>query len=189
MVLGIVQQHQGWIECHSIFGEGTCFDIYLPGQSAPIREAPPVTRPRPARGNERVLLVDDEEPLRLLGRAILQKHGYHVLLAVDGVQAVEMFQRERVDLVVLDLTMPRLSGRDALKQFLQIDPAACILFASGYNPEHLSPAEHEQVYGFVSKPYRPEDLAAAVRAALDRKRQNGRTAPVGAFAAGNSSAI
>jgi CheY-like chemotaxis protein len=126
-----------------------------------------------AQGHETVLLVDDEEPLRTLGRAILQRHGYQVLLARDGVEAIETYFREngRIDLVVLDLSMPRLSGREALRHLRRIDPSVWVLFASGHNVETLTPAERTQMAGFVSKPYRPSDLAAAVRAALDRKRQ------------------
>jgi CheY-like chemotaxis protein len=93
-----------------------------------------------------------------------------VLLAGDGVEAVETYRRQRSDLLVLDLTMPRLSGREALRQLRAIDPGVRVLFASGYTAEHLPAAEQGQALGFVKKPYHPEDLAYAVRAALDRGR-------------------
>lgn len=172
MVFGIVQQHRGWIECHSVQGHGTRFDIFLPRHhaSAAVNVAPPPRKP--AGGNESILLVDDEPLVRNLGRAILEKFGYRVLLAHDGQDAIEVFLRERVriDLIVLDLTMPRLSGRDAMRQLRNLDADVRIVLASGYSAEHITEEDHEHVLGFVSKPYRPEDLAGVVRAALDRRR-------------------
>ncbi|HTU16901.1 MAG TPA: ATP-binding protein [Gemmataceae bacterium] len=170
MVFGIVQQHNGWIECHSVPGEGTRFDIYLPRHHAAVASSSARNLPRkPRGGQETILLVDDQALVRNLGRTILERLGYRVLLADDGQHALDVYQREhsRIHLVVLDLTMPRLSGRDALRRLLKINPAVRVLFASGYSAEHLSEEDHEHIYGFVSKPYRPEDLADAVRAALD----------------------
>jgi PAS domain S-box-containing protein len=171
MVFGIVQQHHGWVECHSEVGRGTRLDIYLPRYAGAVEAASsPEAPPGPSEGHETVLVADDEPLLLGLARAILEGQGYKVLLAGDGVEAVETYRRERSDLVVLDLTMPRLSGREALRQLRAIDPGVRVLFASGYTAEHLRPEDHEQTLGFVKKPYRPEDLAYAVRAALDRSR-------------------
>ena len=173
MVGGIVQQHHGWIEYHSVPGRGTRFDIYLPRHVAAVAPSAALALQRkPSGGNETILLVDDQALVRNLGRTILESFGYRVLLANDGQQAIEVYQRERqrIDLIVLDLTMPRLSGRDALRQLLEIDADVRVLFASGYNAEHLSAEDHEQIVGFVSKPYRPDDLARVIRTALDRPR-------------------
>jgi CheY-like chemotaxis protein len=170
MVFGIVQQHQGWVECSSAVGRGTCLDVYLPRHAGAAKATDAEAPPEPGEGCETVLVVDDEPLLRDLARAILENQGYKVLLAGDGVEAVDTYRRERSDLVVLDLTMPRLSGREALRHLRAIDPEVRVLFASGYTAEHLRAEEHEQALGFVKKPYRPEDLAYAVRAALDRGR-------------------
>jgi CheY-like chemotaxis protein len=171
MVFGIIQQHHGWVECHSEPGRGTCFSLYLPrhGDAEFTAETPADAKTTP-RGKETILLVDDEEMIRNLGRTILQRHGYEVLLAVDGQEAVEVYQREqsRIDLVILDLTMPRLSGQDAFRQLFRINPSVRVLFASGYSAEHLIETGHSRGLGFVSKPYRPRELAQSVRAALDR---------------------
>src|SRR5262249_32890833 len=125
MVYGIVQQHQGWIECDSEVGRGTHFDIYLPRSLEAVskEEAKPV-HVAPDRGSETILLVDDEAVIRNVGRAILQRRGYQVLLAADGQEAIEVYLRERgrIGLILLDLTMPKLSGRDTLRQLRQIDP-------------------------------------------------------------------
>jgi PAS domain S-box-containing protein len=168
MVFGIVRQHSGWVECASEVGRGTRFDVYLPRVEA-LAEAPTADDTPPAAGHETVLLVDDEEMIRTVGSAILQRYGYEVLLAEDGQQAVDVYreQHERIDLVILDLTMPHLSGHDAFRRLLEIDPRARVLFASGYSAERLTDADQQRALGFVSKPYRSEDLARAVRTALD----------------------
>jgi CheY-like chemotaxis protein len=173
MVFGIVQQHQGWIECDSVPGEGTRFDIYLPRHREPVPpSAEPASQRKPAGGDETILLADDETLVRNLGRNILESFGYRVLPAGDGQQAIDLYRREssHIDLVILDLTMPRLSGREALRQLLEINPEIRVVFVSGYSCEHLSAEDREHILGFVSKPYRPEDLAHIVRAALDRPR-------------------
>jgi CheY-like chemotaxis protein len=89
-------------------------------------------------------------------------------------EAVEIYEQhqERIDLVVLDLTMPRLSGRDAFHLLVEINPQIKVLFASGYSAEHLTEVHSHQLVGFVSKPYRPEELLQMVRAALDRDEAN-----------------
>ncbi|MBL8798650.1 MAG: PAS domain S-box protein, partial [Planctomycetia bacterium] len=174
MVFGIVKQHQGWIDCTSEVNKGTRFDLYLPRFQEGNSVVPP--QPQPATvngggGGETILLVDDEAMIRSLGRTILQRHGYQVLLAEDGPQALEIYgrERERIDLVILDLTMPRLSGHDTLRQMRQTDPAVPVLFASGYSAEQLAASEREGVLGFINKPYRPQELASTVRAALNKR--------------------
>src|SRR5262249_40817503 len=132
----------------------------------------PAPPPDPSGGTETILLADDEPIIRNLGRTILQRHGYKVLLAEDGRQAVDLYRCEKghIDLVILDLTMPNLSGRDAFRELLQIDPGVRVIFASGYSAEHISDFEKDGVLGFISKPYRPQDLAAKVRSVLDKAR-------------------
>jgi two-component system cell cycle sensor histidine kinase/response regulator CckA len=181
MVFGIVQQHRGWIECHSIPGQGTRFDIYLPRHYAAVMPSTPLAQNgKPRGGHETILLVDDEALVRNLGRTILEQYGYSVLLANDGQEVIDIYRRDhlRIDLIVLDLTMPRASGRDALHKLLGINPDVRIVVASGYSAEHLSAEDHEHICGFVSKPYRPDDLALAVRTALDRPRSSLVSTPV-----------
>jgi signal transduction histidine kinase len=182
MVFGIVQQHQGWVECHSEVGRGTRFDLYLPryepapAAAAPAPEAPPAPRPGvlsvSSLGSEVVLLAEDNDMLRTLATTFLRRHGYQVLAVADGQEAVEEYERHRgrVSAVVLDLMMPRLSGRDVLRRLRAIDPAVRVVFASGYSDTQLSEEEQASVQGFVNKPYRERDLVRAVRAALDTAR-------------------
>jgi signal transduction histidine kinase/CheY-like chemotaxis protein len=177
VVRGIVRQHQGWIECASALNEGTRFDVYLP-RSCNGTAIAATPAPSPAgRGSETVLLVDDEAVIRGLGRTVLRHYGYEVLLAEDGEQAVNLYrqQNHRIALVILDLAMPRLSGRDALSRLLQIDPDVRVLLTSGCPAAQGTGLGTPGVCGFLGKPYREQDLAAAVRAALDRRRLGGGT--------------
>jgi len=169
LVYGIVKQHRGWVACSTEAGRGTRFEIFLPRYGQPAAAAPPPAAPAARASGQRTILLADDEPLvRELGRSILQAHGYQVLLAEDGVQAVELYQRERarIDLVILDLTMPRLSGQDAYRQLVTLNPDVAVLFSSGYFAEDLTDQEGG-VKGFISKPYRLHELLEVVRAALE----------------------
>jgi len=172
MVYGIIKQHQGWIDCYSEVDRGTQFDIYLP-RFQPAHEAVPgpTLSQTPAGGHETILLVDDEPMIRTLGENILQSYGYQVILAEDGAKAVEIYRRDwpRINLVILDLTMPGLAGRDAYEQLVKINPEVRVLFASGYSAEEIAQLPDDRVQGFVRKPYLPEELAQGVRASLPRQ--------------------
>jgi CheY-like chemotaxis protein len=170
LVFGIVQQLHGWIDFQSDVGEGTTFDVYLPRYWQESTDMPVLAvSPRPRGVAETILLADDEPMIRNLGRTILRRCGYQVMLAEDGVQAVELFRRERdrIDLVILDLTMPKLSGEDALRQMLEVDGGVRVLFSSGYFADHVT-ARGEHILGFLGKPYRQDDLLRTVREALDQ---------------------
>jgi two-component system cell cycle sensor histidine kinase/response regulator CckA len=176
MVFGIVKQHQGWIECHSAphtaaerCVQGTRFDVYLPrlAEPAPTTSPGPPIAPSAPRG-EMILVADDNDMLRKLVATFLRQNGFQVLLAEDGRQAVEIFERERerVRLVVLDVMMPRLSGPEAMRELRKLNPDVPILLASGYSDVELTEAERTRVQGFIAKPYREPDLIGAVRQAL-----------------------
>ena len=114
-----------------------------------------------------MLFADDEELIRDLGRQVMEMHGYTVFLAEDGMRAIELFRsnRETIDLVVLDLTMPKRSGMEVLRAIREIDPGARILLSSGSTPAEPVPGTT-----FLPKPYRAEMLAKAIRSALDTPR-------------------
>lgn len=170
-VYGIVRQHQGWIEVDSVVGEGSMFKVYFP----PTRISGAAERDRKDEaivgGDETILLVDDEESIRELGRTILEPYGYTVLLAEDGPKAVDLFERaeEGIDLVILDIMMPVRSGWEVLERFRAISPEIKVIVSSGYDlagqEQALCKDSHVE---FLPKPYSPTDLARRVRKALDR---------------------
>jgi len=172
MVYGIVRQQEGWIECYSEEGRGTRFTIYLPrlAGSAPTSLSAPASD-HCLNGSETVLVVDDEEMVRNLAQRILSRYGYRVMSAKDGRSAVEIYRREKgTGLVLLDMTMPGLSGRETLGEIKKQDPGVKVLLSSGYSLNGLGEdLLTNGAAGFVQKPYRASELARAVRQALDIK--------------------
>ncbi len=165
MVFGIVRQHRGWVECFSEVGRGTRFDVYLPRAEVP---APPVPPTPAAAGRGTVLVADDDAALRDLAVTFLRRGGFEVLRAEDGRRAVEIYERERghIDVVLLDLRMPELSGAEALRRLRAIDPSVRVLLTSGSSEPSPEGEEEAQTRGFLAKPYQEQDLIRAVRAAM-----------------------
>ncbi|MFH1138765.1 MAG: PAS domain S-box protein [Pseudomonadota bacterium] len=171
MVYGIIKNHQGRILCYSEKGVGTTFKIYLPAtEQGPEIEEEKRPPEKLRGGNETILLVDDEETLRELGREILAEYGYRVITAQCGEEAIEVFRRERgrIDLVILDLIMPGMGGRKAMREILNLAPAQRIIVVSGYSANGpVRDLIREGAKGFVGKPYRINQLLQSVRAVLD----------------------
>jgi PAS domain S-box-containing protein len=167
VVYGVARAHGGWVECSSSPGRGSRFDVYLPREALVEEPAPDaVAESRPDQGDGETILVADDEPLvRALARSALERKGYRVLEASDGAEAVAVFRREqlRVALVVLDASMPHMSGAQAFDAIRGISPCVKVLFASGHEADVIGGAAAE----FLHKPYTPSSLAAAVRKALD----------------------
>jgi PAS domain S-box-containing protein len=170
MVYGIVRQHGGHIDCYSEVGKGTTFKLYFPVIPSIEEPAVEATGIMPAFGTETVLLVDDEDLVRDLGQRILTRSGYTVLTAARGEEALEVYGREKehIALVILDLIMPTMGGKDCLKKILKIDPQARILISSGYSAD-ASTKECLGIgaKGFVAKPFRFKEFLQQVRMALD----------------------
>jgi PAS domain S-box-containing protein len=170
MVYGIVQNSQGYVYVESDKGKGTVFDLFFRVAKDKDREQS-LRRLTPSlAGEETVLLVDDEPMVRDLGNEILRSYGYQVVLACDGLEAVEIYQSRGadIDLVVLDLLMPKLGGKDTLPRLRELNPAAKVIICSGYGYREN---ELQQMMAsgvtLVQKPFKPEELVSAVRQVLD----------------------
>ena len=170
-VYGIVKQHNGWINIDSSLGTGTTFSVYFPeaenaADDTPIWEE----ASRPVDRKETILFVDDEGLIRDLGRIVLESLGYTVLLAGDGEEAVEMHAKNsnEINLVILDMTMPRRSGIDAMRMIRARNSDMRFILSSGSPPvDDIGNAV------FLPKPYRAEGLARVVRAVLDDETPRG----------------
>jgi nitrogen-specific signal transduction histidine kinase len=179
MVFGIVKQHEGLIEVYSEVGYGTSFKIYLPvDEKAVTEEAQEVLAPLRG-GEETILVAEDEEALRGLARTILEELGYRVLLARDGAEAIEVFEANRasVSLLVFDIVMPRLNGREAYERILEMGGEVPALFMTGYSAEIVqSQFVAQNLFlertgsALLQKPYSIEIFGRKVREVLDQAK-------------------
>ncbi|MCP4849257.1 MAG: response regulator [Verrucomicrobiaceae bacterium] len=171
---GIVKQHGGWISCDSEVGKGTKFQIFLPRKDVLCRPASPepVTHEVPGKGNETLLLVDDEVGVRRVAEGVLKHHGYEILSAEDGMDALDVYEenKDAISLVLLDLTMPRLSGKETLVELRKRYGDVPVVVCSGYLVD-LQGFEEETGFrpeAAIQKPYNIKDLASKIREVLDR---------------------
>lgn len=177
MVYGIVKQHRGHIRCHSEPGLGSSFQIYLPAVETVAELVGPSDLEEPVGGSETLLLVDDEEAIRDLGKRLLSWAGYTVLTASNGKEALEVFRdkQSEISLVVLDVVMPKMDGKECLKELLELKPDLKIILASGYAPE-TNRADNWQApaRAFVSKPFDSNGFLKIVREILDEQAEDKR---------------
>ncbi|MEI6471169.1 MAG: response regulator [Holophagaceae bacterium] len=170
-MLGIVRGHHAGLRVQSRPGKGTTFTLLFPASGAALPAAlPPTEADQPSSGT--VLVVDDESIIRDLARGALQGLGFRVLEARDGLEAVEFFEAglETVDLVLLDMTMPRMGGAEAFRRIRALSPGTRVLLTSGYTQkESLESLVDLPPDGFLQKPFRIRELAGKVREVLLRR--------------------
>jgi PAS domain S-box-containing protein len=167
-VQGIVRGHKGAIKVYSQPGKGTTFKVIFPITEQPARLAP-ATSALAKGGGELVLVVDDEEIIRRTAKSMLERHGYTVLLAEDGQRGLEIFKivHDRVAVVLLDMTMPVLSGQETFSRLKEIRPDIKVLLSSGYNEsEAIRRFTGKGLAGFIQKPYSSTALVEKLDAVI-----------------------
>ncbi len=171
-VYGIVKQHKGYIDVQSEIRKGTRFFIYFPvAENTEQKETQVFSgSPKANTGTETILVAEDDTGVRLLLKEILTHHGYTVLEAADGQDAIDIFTRHPdVDLMVLDSVMPRKNGRETYDAIRNLNVPVKVLFMSGYTKDIiLDKGVEEGQVDFIAKPIVPDDLLAKVREILDR---------------------
>jgi signal transduction histidine kinase len=170
MVYGIVKQSGGYVWVYSEPGQGTTFKIYLPRSEDAVRAIQRDTiRIEDLRGTERVLLVEDEDPVREVSARLLKRAGYTVVDSKDGQRALDEFDRHHAafDIVITDMAMPGMGGRELAQRLRSRSPDIPIVFMSGYtDDEELRSSLVDSRALFIEKPFTPELLLSKVREAL-----------------------
>lgn len=172
VVYGIARQHEGWVTVQSKVGSGSVFTLYLPAfsvgdEGTGVAQAP--RGPRMYGRGEHILLVEDDESARGLAVRVLNQNGYHVTVAADAEEAMELFNREngRFDLVFTDVVLPDLNGLELVEQLRQRCPQLKVLMVSGYMDEKArQPLIREKQIRFLQKPYMPDALLSTVHDVL-----------------------
>ncbi len=175
MVYGIIKQHNGYIFVSSYRTKGTDFRIYIPLVSKTFTEAKDNERDENdiPYGTETVLLAEDSEDVRAITKEILLNHGYKVIEAIDGEEAIIKFKanKEDIDLLLFDVIMPKKNGKDAYEQIRKLKPDIKAIFTSGYATEILSKRNMlEEGINFLPKPVSPNILLRKIREVLDRDK-------------------
>jgi len=162
-VYGVVTNHGGGVAVSSQPGAGTSVRVYLPAEKRILRDNGPAAMD--LRGTQTILLVDDEDMLLTMGRMVLSAYGYRVLTANGGQKALQALSANRtIDLVITDLVMPVMSGRELVEHIREVSPATRILCTSGY----VWPAGHRDEAAYLQKPFTSQDLLLKVKEALSR---------------------
>jgi PAS domain S-box-containing protein len=168
---GIMSAHAGYIDVDSKRGRGTTFSIYLPASKKQV-ERVVKTRKRVAKGTGTVLLVDDEEVVLEVGQELLEAMGYRVLTAKDGKGAIKVYgkNQDNIDIVVLDMVMPKMGGGEAYDRMKEINPNVKVLLSSGYSIDgEASEILERGCDGFIQKPFTMKQLSGTMREILDRE--------------------
>jgi len=169
-VLGIMRGHQGAIRVYSEPGRGTTFKLLFPASENLANKLQPKTSISAGyHASGKILLADDEETIRNLGRRMLQRAGFEVIVAADGREAIEKFASDKdgVALVILDLTMPHADGEACYREMRRLKPSVKVILSSGYNEQDVvNRFAGKGLAGFIQKPYTTEEFLAKIREAL-----------------------
>ncbi|MGE5173674.1 MAG: PAS domain S-box protein [Betaproteobacteria bacterium] len=171
IVYGIVKQHNGYITCESEPGRGTTFRMHLPTIKREVPNAETNILLPVSGGTETILVAEDDVTVRTLVKEILELYGYNVIEAVDGEDAIDRFMehRHRVQLLILDVIMPKKNGKEVYEEIRRDHPDVKVIFSSGYTADILNrKGVLENNFSFISKPISSTDLVRQVRERLDK---------------------
>jgi CheY-like chemotaxis protein len=166
---GIIKSHGGFIDVQSKKGIGSTFSLYLPRSRGKVVEEKEPTD-EIIKGKEFILLVDDEQMILDVARQILQKLGYQVTLASGGRQAVTIYEKmqDQIDMVILDMIMPDLSGGETYDKIKEINSGVKVLLSSGYSMDgEATEILKRGCHGFIQKPFNMKNLSRKIREILD----------------------
>jgi len=168
---GIIKGHGGYIDVESRKEQGATFSIYLPASERKVQEAVKTAEPF-IKGTGTVLLVDDEEVILEVGKELLEGMGYRVLIAKDGKEAIEVYEKDRdeIDIVVLDMVMPNMGGGETYDRMKEINPEIKVLLSSGFSIDgEASEILERGCNGFIQKPFTMKRLSGKTRDILEKK--------------------
>lgn len=173
MAYGIIKNHNGFITVDSEINKGSIFTIYLPAMNPNVKQERSIENKKTihsvsstAKNKGKVLLVDDEEIVRVVGSELLKKLGYDVLEASNGQEAIEIFEKrkEEINFVILDMIMPEMSGKETFNRLKEIKPEVKVFVSSGYTADSVAKEIiHSGAKGFIQKPYTLSELSKALK--------------------------
>ena len=183
-VLGIVRGHQGAISLYSEVGHGTTFKVLFPSseKKAGPDAAQHCEQNRSWRGTGTVLVIDDEEGVRIVAKSALERVGFTIISAEDGRAGLEIFRRRagEIAVVLLDMTMPHMSGDEVYRELARIKPGVKVILSSGYNEQDATSLfVGKGLAGFIQKPYQPLALIDKVRRTVEEPDEQGEAASFG----------
>jgi PAS domain S-box-containing protein len=177
VVYEIVKRHNGAIDVQSEIGKGTVFQIYFPLLESAVESEKAVLQEEPLpTGDERILVVEDEYAIAILCKNMLEMLGYYVVVSTSGIEALELFKGnpEKFDLVISDMTMPRITGAELAKEIMRIRPNIPIVLCTGFSTDMSEEiAKKMGIQGFIMKPYVARDIANVIRQILDQHQSGG----------------
>lgn len=175
-VLGIMRGHQGAFKVYSQVGKGTTMKVLIPCTDQPLEALSEPSAENHWTGSGTVLVVDDEETVRTVTKQMLEQRGFTVITANDGKEAIEVFRShvDETDVVILDLTMPRLGGEDTFRELRRLKSDVKVVMMSGYNEQDVtSRFSGKGLAGFIQKPFGQRTLAEAIRGVFNPDDQAG----------------